>query len=438
MALTMNLFQSVFTDFNPSKFIVYTSLFFFFLLFALKLDGFLSWSFWVVFIPLWIWKGFVVVGSLIGIIVWVWQRKHRDSTEGSSNRLDLQHNLNPSNSYTATNTQFKAMLMAMAMQLLLLVFEILACEKLESHRSYKWMLVFTPLIFISILSVFICVWSIKNDRSLEAAGAGGNRMAIPGSQPLPSFSIQMELICSINILQFIFVALRLDNYLDWSWSVVFIPLWVLMILALIVVLYTVILACLLLRSPDMIHYQRRGNINTALGHAFFVVPLLIFEIMLTKKLDHQTFVGGPESRGAPYLYTSVAFPLLISFLTLLFMSFGTRGGNPWWFGIRKDFCSFLVLNMCPLLQEYGNISYQVHLDDDVAEDELDSTISTIQGTISNSSSYESHVTDTTFPNGLPAPSFSTRFFKFKKKGLSPSNTLKNSTTVPVLYLDMPD
>ena len=28
-----------------------------------------------------------------------------------------------------------------------------------------------------------------------------------------------------------------------------------------------------------------------------------------------------------------------------------------WFGIRKDFCHFL-LGLCPLLQEYGNISYQ--------------------------------------------------------------------------------
>lgn len=27
-----------------------------------------------------------------------------------------------------------------------------------------------------------------------------------------------------------------------------------------------------------------------------------------------------------------------------------------WFGIRKDFCPFL-LGVCPLLQEYGNISY---------------------------------------------------------------------------------
>lgn len=29
---------------------------------------------------------------------------------------------------------------------------------------------------------------------------------------------------------------------------------------------------------------------------------------------------------------------------------------PGWFGMRKDFCSFL-LGICPLLQEYANIAY---------------------------------------------------------------------------------
>jgi hypothetical protein len=33
-----------------------------------------------------------------------------------------------------------------------------------------------------------------------------------------------------------------------------------------------------------------------------------------------------------------------------------------WFGIRKDFCQFL-LGVCPCLQEYGNISYSLQHDD---------------------------------------------------------------------------
>ena len=51
--------RSLFQDFNASKFVVFTSLLTFSLLYALKLDGVLNWSWWSVFIPIWIWKGIV-------------------------------------------------------------------------------------------------------------------------------------------------------------------------------------------------------------------------------------------------------------------------------------------------------------------------------------------------------------------------------------------
>lgn len=75
-------------------------------------------------------------------------------------------------------------------------------------------------------------------------------------------------------------------------------------------------------------------------------------------------------------FIAVVSPLFVSFITLILMSFSAKGANKCkfikvlshklspqfinfvgWFGIRKDFCSFL-LGACPLLQEYGNISYQ--------------------------------------------------------------------------------
>jgi hypothetical protein len=36
------------------------------------------------------------------------------------------------------------------------------------------------------------------------------------------FFFQLEVFCSVNILQFIFLALRLDNFISWSWVVRFI------------------------------------------------------------------------------------------------------------------------------------------------------------------------------------------------------------------------
>ena len=61
-----------FIDFYFSKFIVYGCLLIFCLLFALRLDEIISWSFWTIFLPLWIWKALVIIGAVVGS--WVWFR----------------------------------------------------------------------------------------------------------------------------------------------------------------------------------------------------------------------------------------------------------------------------------------------------------------------------------------------------------------------------
>ena len=64
--------------------------------------------------------------------------------------------------------QYKAMVICTGMNLLLLMFELLACDKLESQRpEVLWILVFIPLIFMSIISVGICVWAVKHERTFE-------------------------------------------------------------------------------------------------------------------------------------------------------------------------------------------------------------------------------------------------------------------------------
>ena len=62
--------------------------------------------------------------------------------------------------------QFKAMIMTTSMHLMLLVFDILACDNLETD-NHSWMFVFIPLMFMSIVSIGFCVWAIKNERSFE-------------------------------------------------------------------------------------------------------------------------------------------------------------------------------------------------------------------------------------------------------------------------------
>ena len=51
-----------------------------------------------------------------------------------------------------------------------------------------------------------------------------------------------------------------------------------MCMALIGVLYAIILAIILLKSPDIIPEQRRGNVFSAVGYTCMVVPLLVFQV----------------------------------------------------------------------------------------------------------------------------------------------------------------
>ncbi|KAG5325453.1 T185B protein, partial [Pseudoatta argentina] len=298
----MNL-QTLFQDFNPSKFLVHTCLMIFTSLFALRLDGFIEWSYWSIFSPIWFWKGMVILGAIVGSYVW-WRHPHA-RLEGDA------------------YVHYKAMLITLALHLILLMFELLVCDKLESKR-HLWILVFIPLIFISIVSIAVCIWAVKHDRSFE-----------------------LELFCAVNVLQFIFLALRLDGFITWSWEVVFVPLWALLCLSLVAVLYAIVFAAVLLRTPQINARQRRTSLHSAVAYTFLVVPILVFQVLLANKLDGDISIN----------YITVAMPLLLSHMTLIFMSFGAKGGNRWWFGIRKDFCHFL-LGLCPLLQEYGNISYQ--------------------------------------------------------------------------------
>ncbi|XP_049840226.1 transmembrane protein 185B isoform X1 [Schistocerca gregaria] len=348
----MNL-QTLFQDFNPSKFLVHVCLMVFTALFALRLDGTIIWSYWTVFIPIWFWKFMVISGATVGSYVW-WRYPHF--------RLEGE-----------AYVHYKAMLISLALHLILLMFELLVCDKLESDR-HLWILVFIPLIFISIVSIAVCIWAVKHDRSFE-----------------------LELFCSVNILQFIFLALKLDGFISWSWEVVFVPLWILMCLSLVGVLYTIIFAGILLRAPEVNPQQRRTSFNSALGYTFLVIPILIFQVLLANKLDGAITLS----------YVGVVSPLFLSYCTLILMSFGAKGGNRWWFGIRKDFCHFL-LSLCPFLQEYANIAYSIQSDD-----------GSRRANAGTSSSSETSVADMKTEKRLKKPEL-----------LKP--------VVPVVSIDMPD
>lgn len=197
------------------------------------------------FLPLWIWKALVITGAFVGVLVWACNPEYRLSE--------------------SSYTHFKSMLISLSLQLLLLMFELLVCDKLESDR-HVWTLAFIPLVFISLLSIAVSVWALKNDRDFE-----------------------LELFCSVNVLQFIFIALRLDRFITWSWVVVLVPVWILLCLVIIGVLYALIFAFILYRTPEVSLEQRRASLYTAIAYTLVVLPLLVFFVLLSSKLDSNSY-----------------------------------------------------------------------------------------------------------------------------------------------------
>lgn len=92
--------------------------------------------------------------------------------------------------------------------------------------------------------------------------------------------------------------------------------------------------------------QKRTAVNSAIGNCFTVLPILVFQVLLADKLDGDL--------NWPFIL--VTSPLILALFSLILLSFSAKGGNKWWFGIRKNFSQFLLSTM-PCLQEYGNISY---------------------------------------------------------------------------------
>lgn len=327
----MNLLNML-QEFNPSKFIVYNCLLVFAMLFALRLDDTIRIGWFLVFTPLFLWKVLAIFGSSIAIYIWLINPTYRLSDH--------------------TYLHFKSMLISLSLQLLLLMFELLSCDKLESNRHF-WIVAFIPLIFISLLSIAICFYAMKNDRSFE-----------------------LELFCSINVIQFIFIALRLDGFIRWSWFVVLVPLFVIMCLSLIGCLYALIFFLLLLRSQEVNVEQRKASLHTAVSYSLVVIPLLIFLFLLANKLDsisplsHNTLQFNFVSSSSLNTFQQMSFftvfiPLYISLVTLICLSFfstGSRSTSSSWFGI--------LLKSFPFMREYANISYnkqQVNITDNQLE-----------------------------------------------------------------------
>uniref|UniRef100_A0A183U6J1 XK-related protein n=1 Tax=Toxocara canis TaxID=6265 RepID=A0A183U6J1_TOXCA len=193
-----SLFTYAFLYFR--KFVLYNCLVCFCILFALRLDSTIQLNYAIVFLPLWICESTVFLGAFVAVISYIISP--------------------PSSSELALRADFYGLILCTGEHALLSMFEVLACYKLQSApplEELPWLLVFAPLFALSLLSIVVAIWAIRHDKSFE-----------------------FELFFSINVVEFVFLAFKLDTTLDWHWAIVFIPLWVVLSLSVVGVIAYII------------------------------------------------------------------------------------------------------------------------------------------------------------------------------------------------------
>lgn len=111
--------------------------------------------------------------------------------------------------------------------------------------------------------------------------------------------------------------LKLDTFIQWRWEVVFVPLWIVLCLSLIGVLYSIIFCGILMRTPEVSPQQKISARNSAVGNCLTVLPILVFQVLLADKLDGDL----------DWPFIAVAGPLILALITLILLSFSAKGGN---------------------------------------------------------------------------------------------------------------
>ena len=63
---------------------------------------------------------------------------------------------------------FRAMVGSTTLYILLAFYEVLVCTRIDSSAPrFPWTLVFIPLYFLAIISIPMCLWAVRNERSFE-------------------------------------------------------------------------------------------------------------------------------------------------------------------------------------------------------------------------------------------------------------------------------
>lgn len=333
-------------------------------LIAARLDNFLILPYWIIFLPLWIWKFIVIIGWLVGLIVWCKQLRFANNSE---------HRV-----YFYNDPAFpfiQAMSVSVFFHLIIACSEILFCVHLSVKSSnLTYLTILSPLLVVGALGVFGFLFVVIDSRSLFLGGSthrrqpprsfAGTDQFFIDSRPRHVCSFTLELSIAANLLQLLFLIARLDHWISSTWIVTFIPSFILLAMGFLFCLAGLTVALITYFTAFFLSStQRRLPVCYYAAHLLIVLLLCSSLILLGLYLD-----GHLNKRKIIYLF--ICTPVWISLFLYTFIM--SEPGNPWWFGLNRN-VSLAIVESFPALQLCANI----HLTKNVLFDRIRGSFETV-------------------------------------------------------------
>lgn len=221
----------------------------------LRINDYIHVNAWFLFMPFWLWNILVFGGSLI---------------------LFLFKSLNLT----------KLSLFYYLCQISILTFQIFLCIKLEKN-ALNWYVVFIPIYCLCVLGFLTFTKAFCELTVYDC-----------------------EKFLALNLPCVILIALRLDNYINWTWVVVLIPFWIIMGFLIVLLLFLVCMLCGLSRFTQ----KDLHDIVSMIGCTSIAFTFLIFVVLLICRLDNIKL----------FTYNEIFLPLFICVFFLMIMTISTN------------------------------------------------------------------------------------------------------------------
>jgi hypothetical protein len=233
-------------------------------------------------LPLWLlWKSSVFASAIIESII-----LFKQPSSSTQQQQHPRHN--------GAHVQVKITIHNLVLHLLLVTFECLLSYKLNSESPLLWINVYSPLLIASCSCITFCMWCCKNGVTL----------------------LNFELFTAMTFPMFFLIPLRLDNIITCPWEIVFLPVSIILLVALVKLLYSMIFCGIELQYTEMNRGDDKKSARILLLALTFF-PLFIFQAMLVDKIDDNSQMP----------FSLVTLPLMLSLLAAISLTFFSSGSD---------------------------------------------------------------------------------------------------------------